>query len=221
MAKGGRKYRLLLYRQILDRWWPATFGIAFVLFLTVAIMWGAEWYASQYFDDPGKNFIPHLSSGAGWGMLGVGIFALVITFYFLLTRNMAYVQLFDGYLKLATPFLRINIAYKRIHRTNTAQVSMLFPPNKLKGSRREIIEPISGETALVLHLTAYPLSRNALNLFLSPLFFYDKTPHIVLIVDDWMRFSVELDSRRMGAKVPRQPAKPKLTSGLLDDLNRK
>jgi hypothetical protein len=154
-------------------------------------------------------------------MIGIGSFALLITFYLLFTRNMAYVQLFDTYLRLATPFLRVNISYKRIHRTNTSQVATLFPPNKLKGSRREIIEPISGETALVLYLTAYPLPRSSLSLFLSPFFFYDKTPHIVLIVDDWMSFSVELDSRRIGAKTAHKPNKPKLTSGLLDDLNRK
>ncbi|MCX6067611.1 MAG: hypothetical protein NT121_17950, partial [Chloroflexi bacterium] len=81
--------------------------------------------------------------------------------------------------------------------------------------------PISNNTATVIHLTAYPLPRVTLSLFLSPFFFYDKTSHFVLIVDDWMAFSQELDSRRVAVKTPRQPPKPRITSGLLDDLNRK
>ena len=28
MAKGGRKYRLLLYEHMLNRWWPATLWLA-------------------------------------------------------------------------------------------------------------------------------------------------------------------------------------------------
>jgi hypothetical protein len=35
-------------------------------------------------------------------------------------------------------------------------------------------------------------------LFLSPFFFKDKTPHIVLLVKDWLRFSTELESMRLG-----------------------
>jgi hypothetical protein len=60
-----------------------------------------------------------------------------------------------------------------------------------------------------------------MKLFLSPFFFYDKTSHFVFIVDDWMSFSTELDSRRAGGKALRQPPKPRITSGLLDDLKRK
>jgi len=54
-------------------------------------------------------------------------------------------------------------------------------------------------TALVVELTGYPMSQSTLRLFLSPLFFKDKTPHFVILVDDWMRFSNELDSVRSGA----------------------
>lgn len=220
MPKGGRRYRLLLYRHILDRWWPATLALAIFLFLFVAIPWGAQWY----FTDPAENPLPVLPDEAGYFLLGAGGFALLITLLLWLMRNGAYVQLFDTHLRIVTPFLRTNVSYKRIHRTVTAQVADLFPPARYKGTAREIIEPLASQTALVVHLTKYPLPRPVLRLFLSPFFFYDKTPHFVFIVDDWMRFSIELDSRRTGGgkpQAPRRPSRPPVGSGLLDDLLRK
>ncbi len=219
MAKGGRKYRLLLYRVILDRWWPMMLTLSIIIFLNVGALWAAQWY----FIDPTENPLPVLSDNNGYIMIGVGCFSLLLTFFLLLVRGGAYVQLFDTHIRLATPFLRTNISYKRIHRTTTAQVATLFPPSKHKGSAREVIEPLATETALVIYLKSYPLPRVALRLFLSPFFFFDKTPHFVLIVDDWMSLSIELDSRRSGGspKPPRRPSRPRIASGLLDDLTRK
>ncbi len=219
MAKGGKKYTLVLYHYILDRWWPSTFMLAMLLFIIVGFFWGFEYYFSTY--QQGDMPLPRLSTAGGVVLIGVGGVALLLTLFLLVARKLAYVQLFDTYLRLATPFLRMNIAYKRIHKTTTAQVSNLFPPKKFSGTSRDILSAVAGETAIVIHLTALPLPRASLRLFLSPFFFYDNTPHIVLIVDNWMKFNVEFDSRRMGAKTRTQPPKPKMTSGLLDDLTRK
>jgi hypothetical protein len=217
MAKGGRKYRLLLYEHVLNRWWPKTLQLAITIFVNVGMLWGVEWY----FVNPAENPLPILSMEGGTVMLAIGIICLLFTFFLLITRKMAYVQLFDNYLRLATPFLRLNISYKRIQRANTAQIFNLFPPKSLSGWNREFIAPISGNSANVIYLTSYPLPRVFLRLFLSPFFFHDKTSHFTLIVDDWMGFSTELDSRRVAKKVPPRPARPRITSGLLDDLKRK
>jgi hypothetical protein len=75
----------------------------------------------------------------------------------------------------------------------------LFPPQSVSSWRREIIQPLAKMTALVIELTGYPMSQSTLRLFLSPLFFKDKTPHFVILVDDWMKFSAELESMRSGA----------------------
>ena len=53
-------------------------------------------------------------------------------------------------------------------------------------------------TALVSELNGHPMSQSVLRLFLSPLFFKDTTPHFVIVVNDWMRFSSELESMRTG-----------------------
>jgi len=65
---------------------------------------------------------------------------------------------------------------------------------------------LAGKTAHVIHLNGYPLPPGLLRLFLSPFFFKDKTPHLVILVRDWLRFSTELDSIRLdgGQKKPRR-----------------
>lgn len=217
MAKGGKKYRLLLYEHILNRWWPTTLTLAIAIFMYVGVFWGAEWY----FTEPGQNLLPELPNEGGNFLLVVGGLAILFTIFLLIVRKMAYVQLYADHIKLATPFMRLNVSYKRIQRTTTAQIANLFPPQSLSGAKRDVIAPISGNTAIVVHLTSYPLSRRIIGLFFSPLFFYDKTPHFVLVVDDWMRFSGELDSRRVSGKMPQKAPTQRISSGLLDDLRKK
>jgi hypothetical protein len=219
MGKGGRKYRLLIYEHMLNRWWPMTLLVAVFIFLNVGVLWGAE----RYFAKPADNPLPVLSASGGLVLLAVGMICLLFTLFLLVMRKMAYVQLFDDHIHMATPFLRMNISYKRIQRSLTAQLFSLFPPKSLSAWNRDLIGPVSNSTVIVIHLTAYPLSRAVLRFFLSPFFFYDGTPHFVLFVDDWLRFSTELDSRRsLGRNPRRQPLPtPRRESGLLDDLKRK
>jgi hypothetical protein len=217
MAKGGRKYRLLMYEYMLDRWWPMTLLVALTIFLNVGVLWGVEWY----FVNPAENPLPVLPAVGGTVLLAIGGICLLFTFFLLLMRKRAYVQPFRDYLQLATPFLRLNISYKRINRTTTAQYFNLFPLKSLSSWRRDLFEPIAGSQVVVIHLTSYPLPRAVIAAFLSPFFFYDKTPHFVLALDDWMGFNLELDSFRVAGKATPPPPKPRVTSGLLDDLKRK
>jgi hypothetical protein len=63
---------------------------------------------------------------------------------------------------------------------------------------KEIFSPLATKTALLIELTGYPISPTLLRLFLYRFFFKDKTPHLVILVEDWMRFSSELESMRSG-----------------------
>jgi hypothetical protein len=219
MAKPGRKYGLLIYEYMLNRWWPMTLLLALFIFLNVGVLWGAEWY----FINPAENPLPTISGEGGTVMLAIGVISLVFTITLLALRHMAYVRQYDDHLQLVTPFLRMNIAFKRIERSTSAQLFNLFPPKSLSSWKRDLIGPISGRTVIVIHLNAYPISRAALRLFLSPFFFADNTPHLVLIIDDWMGFSTELDSRRSTITNPVRKAQPgqRGTYGLLDDIKRK
>jgi hypothetical protein len=192
MARAGRRYALVMYTRMINRWWPAilSLGLAMLALAWAVHQWGFEewrWLT--------------LASVGGL-VLGVSVFLITI-------RMSAYVQPFGDHLRLVTPFLRINISYKRFRRTSTATMAALFPPKSISGWRRQIVEPLSKMTVVVVELNGYPITQTVLRFFLSPFFFKDKTPHFVLLVQDWMRFSSELESLRTGGEDIPPEAKPR------------
>ena len=179
MAKGGRRYPLVVYTHMINRWWPAIFTLGLAL---LGLSWAVRTWG---FED--------------WRWLGltsVGGLNIFIGILMLATRKSAYVQPFSDHLRLVTPFLRLNISNKRIRRASSANMGALFPPQSVSSWRADIIQPLAKMTALVIELNAYPMSQSTLRLFLSPLFFKDKTPHFVILVDEWMKLSSELESMR-------------------------
>ena len=190
MAKGGRRYPLVVYTHMINRWWPAIFTLGLAL---LALAWAVR---SWGFED--WRWLVFTSIGALNIFLGILL---------LLMRKSAYVQPFGDHLRLVTPFLRLNISYKRFRRTISANMGALFPPQSVSNWQAEIIQPLAKMTALVIELNGYPMSQSSLRLFLSPLFFKDKTPHFVILVDDWMKFSNELESMRSGGSAPSVPQK--------------
>jgi hypothetical protein len=180
-AKGGRRYPLVIFTHMLSRWWTAVFTLGLAL---VGLGWAIRsWGFEQW----------------RWMTFAVlGMFIALTGLFMFLIRKSAYVQPFNDHLRLVTPFLRLNISYKRFKRTNTANMGSLFPPKSVPRSLRDVVEPIAKMTAIVIEVNALPMPRSTLRLFLSPLFFKDKSPHIVILVSDWMRFSAEMDSLRHG-----------------------
>ena len=192
MAKAGSRYSLVMYTHMINRWWPPVLAIGFALL-------GLAWVLERWgFED------------WRWMTLGsVGLLVLVIALFMFTLRKSAYVRLFNDHLRLVTPFLRINISYKRIRRTTSATMGALFPPTTISGWRRQIVEPLAPRTALVIELNGYPISQTVLKFFLSPFFFKDKTPHFVILVQDWMRFSSDLETLRAGGGVAAPKQKPR------------
>lgn len=151
----------------------------------------------------------------------IGVLAIFTGIFFLVIRQLAYVQAFPGYVKLVTPFMRINISYKRIHKTTTTEMGYLFPPKSMSGWIRDIFQPLASQTAIILELKSYPISPVILRLFLSRFFFKDKTPHFVILVKDWMGFSSEFDSFRTGGNPNPRPVKKRGNDSILSKLPRK
>jgi hypothetical protein len=139
----------------------------------------------------------------------VGVLAVLVGIFFFISRFIAYIQPYPDHLKLVTPFLRLNISYKRIHGTVTTEMRLLFPPKSLSGWVQDILAPLASKTAMVIELTGYPISPTVLRLFLSRFFFKDKTPHLVILVEDWLRFSSELESMRTGIEPEPVAKRPK------------
>ena len=137
----------------------------------------------------------------------IGALAIFIGIFFWVIRFFAYVQPFPAYLKLVTPFLRLNISYKRIKKTTATEMRYLFSFKSMSGWVQDIFSPLAKNTALVIDLNGYPISPVLLRFFLSRFFFKDRTPHLVILVKDWMRFSSELDSMRSGIDTEARPQK--------------
>lgn len=201
MSKGGHRYSLVVYTLMINRWWPAIFTIGLAL---LGLSWSIySWGFEQW------RWLAFASIGGLHIFIGLLLLAM---------RKSAYVQPFSDHLRLVTPFLRLNISYKRFLRTSSANIGSLFPPNSVSKWRAEIIQPIAKMTATVLELRGHPMSQSVLRLFLSPLFFKNKSPHFVILVDDWMKFSNELESMRSGT-APSAPQK-KRDSSILSRLPR-
>ncbi|MBI5934948.1 MAG: hypothetical protein HY867_14680 [Chloroflexi bacterium] len=208
MTRGGRRHGLVIYRVILNRWWPETLGMGLILAL---IAW--------------KTYQIPLGQNEPWrwqmlaGFAGVTVVAGIVL---AAMRGMAYVQVFPQYVKLATPFMRLNISYKRVRRTTTTEMRALFPPGQMRGWKRDVVSPLGGRTAVVLELNGWPADPKMMRVFLSHFFFKDKTPHFVILVDDWMKFSTELESMRSGGgnTQPRGPTR-EVKQSILSRLPRK
>jgi hypothetical protein len=184
MARAGHKYPLIVYRHLVNRWWPAMIAI------------GLGMFALAY-----SEYIQPLSQFISWRwqlFAAIGGLSIFIGIFFWVIRYFAYVQPYPNYLKLVTPFIRINISYKRIRRTTSSEMRHLFSLKSMSGWVQEIFSPLANNTAVVIELSGYPISPVLLRLFLSRFFFKDKTPHFVILVKDWMRFSSELESMRSG-----------------------
>lgn len=206
MARAGHKYPLIVYRHMLNRWWPAMIAMGLGMFALAY---------SEYLEPLGK-FLPWR-----WQLFAViGGVAILIGVFFWIIRFFAYVQPFPNYLKLVTPFMRINVSYKRFTRTTATEMKYLFAYKSMSGWIRDIFSPLANKTALVIDLNGYPVSPVLLRLFLSRFFFKDKTPHLVILVQDWMRFSAELESMRSGID-PNPPAQKRSKSSLLSRLPQK
>jgi hypothetical protein len=191
MARAGHKYPLIVYRHMLNRWWPAMIATGIGMFALAY---------SEYID-PMAQFLPWR-----WQLFAaIGALAIFIGIFFWIIRFFAYVQPFPTYLKLVTPFLRLNISYKRIQKTTATEMRYLFSFKSMSGWVQDIFSPLAKNTAVVIDLNGYPISPVLLRLFLYRFFFKDKTTHLVILVKDWMRFSSELESMRSGIDSEARP----------------
>jgi hypothetical protein len=187
-ARVGKRYHLVIYTHMIDRWWPAVFTLGLA---TVGLAWAFS--RTVYGEYEPWRWIALTAIGIIVAAVGLVMFAF---------RKAAYVQPLDGHLRLVTPFLRLSISYKRLRRATSAQMGALFPPKSMSNWRYEIMEPLARRTAVILELNGFPTTQTVLKFFLSPFFFKDTTPHFVLLVDDWMGFSTELESFRAGGAMP-------------------
>jgi hypothetical protein len=205
--KLGKRYSLLLYPRMMNRIWPSTF----LLGLLLLAMW---WWAGDIFPSLAYPFDPMVLAG--------GIILEVLALLVFLIRNMTYVQASQDHLRLMTPFLRLNISYRRIRTVQPVEFQRLFPPQKASWAQRRFLQPFYGMTVLAVELTDYPLNPALLRLFLPQSMFSPRTKGLVLVVNDWLALSTEL-SNYQGIWLQKYAlgSKPSPSQSLLQSLKKK
>jgi hypothetical protein len=178
--KSGIRHPLLMYRRTTDRVGVSTFFFGLIL--------GGAWGWSDYSSTP----LFHVNIDL-WLFVGA-VVCLAISAFAFLARYMAYAQVHAGYLSIVTPFLRLNVSYRRVRNIHPALIKQLFPPEKSKWAQNSYLEPFLGKTAVVIETKGYPMDPFLLRLFLPSQMFSPQTTGLVILVPDWMKFSTEIDS---------------------------
>jgi len=105
------------------------------------------------------------------------------------------VQANADHLVIRTPFINLKTSYKRIIEVRSTEFHKLFNPEQFSWAERTYLDPFIGDTAVVVNLREYPMSPNFLKFFFSKFMFSPRDKGFVIMVPDWMAFSLELDSR--------------------------
>jgi hypothetical protein len=201
----GDRHPLLMYRRTADRSWQVALVIGFFLLAIwmMPLLGGVE-----VIDDSVKAFL-----------FVSAVVSLAISAFFFWARFVAYTQVYKDHLSLVTPFLRLNISYKRVRSAHPVLLQQLFPKNESSWSQRAFLEPFYGKTAVVIELKGYPMNPTLLRLFLPAQMFSPRTTGFVLLVPEWMKFSTELDTLQ-GKWLGLQNMKPNLPGSLVQYSSR-
>jgi hypothetical protein len=196
--KFGKRHRLLIYQRAMDRLWAATLILGL---LVVAIWW---W---------GGDIFPLLTEPFDTLILVGGTVLVTLAFLMFLMRSMAYVQAYTDHLRVATPFIRLKVSYRRVRTTHPVEFHQLFPLSKANWADRRLLEPFYGKTVLVVELSEFPVRQQILRLFLPRVMFSTQAKGLVLVVKDWMALSTEIESfmgvwLQKATPIPRSPYHP-------------
>ena len=181
-SKSGGRHTLLLYRRSMDRLWK----IILLLGILLAFAWGWTLWESRTISIFSTDTL----------LLAGAIVAFMLALFFFLARFRAYVQPYPKYVKMVTPFLRMNISYRRMRSVRPDLVAHIFPKSETSRSQQRSLEPFYGKTAIVMELKGYPLDQTLLKIFLPSVMFSPQFTGLVLIIPDWMQLSTEIESFR-------------------------
>jgi hypothetical protein len=178
--KRGRKYNLLIYDPLWDRW--GNLGI--LAFIISLILWiAAPSVLAPPFDRGMMRHMILLASAAG----------LLLFLYGLAARKWASVQCFPNYVRVQGPIYPLIISYRRVEGTRPLQIGRLFNIDEEKRARNMWPEKYWGMTGISLDLGAYPVSENWLRLWFDRYLFNPQAKGFILLVEDWLSFSRELN----------------------------
>lgn len=106
--------------------------------------------------------------------------------------RVAHVRCEPHALRLQSPLMPLLISYRRVERTRTVPMGAVFDPRKDRAVRRWPPEYLN-MTAVAIDLKSYPVQPWWLRLWFDRHLFQPDRPGLVLLVDDWLGLSQQLD----------------------------
>lgn len=180
-GRHGDRFRLRVYQRVGQRWAVPCVLIA----LASLALWG---FAPRI----AMVHLPHRCLA-----LAPGAVALIILFYAALASRWAWVQCRADHLCIRSPFCPLALSYSRIQSVRPTRFSDVFDLAGETGARLHWLEPFLGETVVLVGVSSFPLNRRWLRLWFSPYLFDPRAPGLVLLVDDWLALSRQLDEFRI------------------------
>lgn len=174
-----KSHRLLLYERISQRmrgklFWLLLFSLGLGLY-------------DQFTAVLGDNFY----------ILWIAIPAIAILwFYYAILVPRTALQIHPNYLRLRGPLKRINISYGRVHSTTSSHLAQHYPFDQLKRVEQSLLDPYYGETCVFIELRSYPPPFQRRHLWFSRLLFGASRPGLLLVVEDWLLLSRDVESAR-------------------------
>ncbi len=181
--KRGKRFPLLIYAPLGQRW--SRLGLVLALIsLAFWIVW-----PFIFAPTPWRHlaFFPVLAGG-------------ILFAYGYAARKMAFVQCSAGAIRIQTPIYPLVMSYRRIEGTRPVQTSKLFDIGTEKQARRIWPSRFWGMTAIVVQVKQYPVSEQWLRLWFDRYLFNPEDSGLVLLVEDWLELSQQLDSHRAACR---------------------
>jgi hypothetical protein len=176
-----KKYRLLLYEQMSKRMRGKLLFLAIVLF--VLAMADLLW----------RPFM-----GDAWFLLWLAWLLVVLWWgYYAFAVRRAGLIVYDNYLVLQGPLRAVKISYGRVHSITSTHMSQHYDLNKLKGRDKALAAPLYQYTCAFIEMRSYPKELKEKRKQFARLLFSPRRPGLLLVVDDWMKLSQDVDTRRV------------------------
>lgn len=200
-----RSYPLLPFRRMSQRMRASFFWLAWLLFalglydLLVAPVMGDAWY---------------------WLWMGL-VLVLLLWFYYARLLPRAAVQPRGQYFVLQGPVRPVKMSYGRIHTITPVKLAQHLHPGTLRRSERDVLEPYLHMTAVFVSLSSMPRPLQKPHLWFPRWLFSPVQPGLLLVVNDWLALSRELEEYRAAWRDQRlqatQPDRRSLAARVLQD----
>ncbi len=174
MKRRATRFPLLVYTP-LQRWGS--------LGLLTAIVTGAFWLLfPRIFGPLLTHHLLFIAVLSGLTLWAYGSFA----------PRVAHVRCEPAALRLQGPLMPLLISYRRVERTRTVPMGAVFDPRKDRAARRWPPEYLD-MTAVAVDLKGYPVPPWWLRLWFDRHLFQPDRPGLVLLVQDWLALSQQLN----------------------------